>query len=65
MEKVEKIYSVRMIKEVFHVEDAKAIRMMKDELKGFKIGKEWRVLAKEVDKYIDQKVKEAKDARLD
>ena len=59
MEKVETLYNVRMVCEIFHVEDAKAIRLIKNELNGFKIGKEWRVLKKDVEKYIDKKVKEA------
>ena len=59
MENVEKIYNVKMIKKIFHVEDAKAIRMMKGELNGFKIGKEWRVLKSQVEEYVEKKVKEA------
>ncbi|MFT5519623.1 MAG: hypothetical protein ACI9IA_000206 [Enterobacterales bacterium] len=58
MEKVESIYNVKIIEEIFQVGPAKAIRMMESDLMGFKIGKEWRCLKKDVEAYIKRQIAE-------
>jgi len=60
---VDEVLAQEDIVKLFHVEKATALKFMANNLNGFRVGRRWLVLRSEVDKFLKEQVKKAKESK--